>query len=47
MKSVRQRQINDIDYMWNVKYDANELIYKTETVSHHRKQAYGYQRGKG
>ena len=24
---------NDITYMWNIKYDANELIYKTETDS--------------
>ena len=28
--------------MWNL----NELIYKTETDSRHRKQIYGYQRGK-
>ena len=27
--------------------DINELIYKTETDSQHRKQTYGYQRGKG
>ena len=25
--------MNDITYMWNVKYDTNELIYKTETHS--------------
>ena len=34
--------------MWSLKKkknDANELIHKTETDSH-RKQAYGYQRGK-
>ena len=31
--------------MWNLKYDTNELIYKTET-HRHRKQTYGYQRGK-
>ena len=29
-KSDRQRQ-HDITYMWNLKYDTNELIYKTET----------------
>ena len=23
----------DITYMWNLKYDTNELIYKTETDS--------------
>ena len=32
--------------MWNLKYDTNELIYKTQTYRH-RKQTYGYQRGKG
>ena len=31
--------------MWNLKYDTNELIYKTET-HRHRKQTYGYQRRK-
>ena len=25
-----------ITYMWNLKYDTNELIYKTETDSHRR-----------
>ena len=29
-----ERQIPyDIAYMWNLKYDTNELIYKTETES--------------
>ena len=33
-KSERERQIPyDITYMWNLKYDTNELIYKTETDS--------------
>ena len=27
--------------------DTNELIYKTEIDPQHRKQIYGYQRGKG
>ena len=28
----KDRQIsNDIAYMWNLKYDSNELIYETET----------------
>ena len=32
--SERERQIPyDITYMWNLKYDTNELIYKTETDS--------------
>ena len=45
-KSDRERQIPyDTTYMWNLKYDTNGLIYKTET-HRHRKQTYGYQRGK-
>ena len=33
-KSQRERQIPyDITYMWNLKYDTNELIYKRETGS--------------
>ena len=33
-KPDRERQIPyDITYMWNLKYDTNELTYKTETVS--------------
>ena len=34
MKSEGERQIPyDISYTWNLKYDTNELIYKTETDS--------------
>ena len=33
-QSERERQIPyDITYMWNLKYDTNELIYKTERDS--------------
>ena len=33
-KSYRERQIlYDISYMWNLKYDTDELIYETETDS--------------
>ena len=32
-KPDRERQIYDITYMWNLKYDTNELIYKTERDS--------------
>ena len=31
--SERERQIPYITYMWNLKYDTNELIYETETDS--------------
>ena len=31
-RSERERQIKyDIPYMWSLKYDTNELTYKTET----------------
>ena len=29
VKSNRERQIYDITYLWNLKNDTNELIYKT------------------
>ena len=33
-QSDKKRQIpHDITYMWNLKYDTNEPIYKTETDS--------------
>ena len=33
-KSERERQIPyDITYMWNLKYDTNEPIYKTERLT--------------
>ena len=33
-QSERERQIPyDITYMWNLKYDTNELIWETETGS--------------
>ena len=46
-KSERERQIPYITYMWNLKYDTNELIYETKQTHRHRKQTDGYQRGKG
>ena len=46
-KSERKRQIPyDITYMWNLKYETNELITKQKQTHGHRKQTYGYQRGK-
>ena len=34
LSEVNQRQIPcDITYMWNLKYDTNELTYETETDS--------------
>uniref|UniRef100_A0A8D1T0I6 DUF1725 domain-containing protein n=1 Tax=Sus scrofa TaxID=9823 RepID=A0A8D1T0I6_PIG len=35
----------DITYMWNLRYDTNELMYRTETDSL-TSVTYGYQRGK-
>ena len=41
-----------IIYMWNLKKkkkktNSNKLMYKIECTHKHRKQTYGYQRGKG
>ena len=47
-KSDRERQIPyDITYMWNLKYDTNELIYKTETDSQTQRTDVRLPRGKG
>ena len=48
-KSERERQIPyDITYMWNLKYDICEPVCETKVETHrHRKQTYGYLRGKG
>ena len=32
-KSESERQILYITYMWNLKYDTDELIYETQTDS--------------
>ena len=46
-KSDKERQIlYDTTNMWNLKINTNESMYKTERHSH-RKQIYGYQRGRG
>ena len=48
---VSQTKTNTVWYHLYVeskkKKDTNELIYKTEQTHRHRKQIYGYQRGKG
>ena len=33
--------------MYNLKNNTNKSIYEAETAHRHRKQTYGYQRGKG
>ena len=46
-KSDREGQISyDITYMWNLKNDTNELIYKQKQTHRHRKQTDDYQKGK-
>ena len=37
----------DITYIWNLKYDTNELIYQTEIVSQTQKTGLGLPRGRG
>ena len=46
---VSQRQITyDIAYMWNLKKIIQMNLFTKQKQSHrHRKQTYGYQRGKG
>ena len=45
-ESDQERQVScDITYMWNLKYDTNELIHETETDSH-REQTCGCQGGR-
>ena len=45
--SQTERQISyDTTYMWNLKNNTNELTKQKQTLRH-RKQTYGYQRGKG
>ena len=47
-QSDRERQVSHNTYMWNLKYDTKELIYKKQKqTNRHRKQTYVYQRGKG
>ena len=48
VKSERERQISyDIIYMWNLKYDTNEFIYKAETDSQTRRTDLWWPRGRG
>ena len=37
----RERQIHSINYRWNPKYDASELIYKAETDTETSRKAAG------
>ena len=47
LSEVSQKEIPyDITYMWNLKYDINELIYETETDSQ-RGRTGGCQGGEG
>ena len=46
--SQTERQVSyDITYMWNLKYDTNEVIYKTETDSQTQKTNLWLPKGKG
>ena len=47
-KSDRERQISyDISYVWNLKKLMIQMNLFTKQTHRHRKQTYGYQRGKG
>ena len=45
LSEVRERERFDITYVWILKSDTGELIYKQKYIHRHRKQTYGYQRG--
>ena len=46
LTKISQRQIPyDIIYMWNLKYDTNEHIYKTNTTHRYREQTWDCQEG--
>ena len=43
-KSERERQVShNISHRWNLKYDTNELIYKTETDTQTQRKAVGWE----
>ena len=44
-KSRVKQKLYSIAYMWNLKNDINEFIYKTETDFQTLETTYGYQRG--
>ena len=47
-KSERERQIPyDITWMWNLKYDTNELVYETETDSQTERTGLWLPKGRG
>ena len=47
-KTDRERQISyDITYMWNLNYDTNEFIYKTEVASQAENKLMGTQEERG
>ena len=46
LSEVRKRQIPyDITYMWNIKYDTNDPVCKTETAHGHEEQRVVFARG--
>ena len=44
--SKSEKEKYDITYMWNLKYDTNELFTKEKQTHRHRKQTSGCQKGK-
>ena len=47
-KSDRKRQkVHYVTFMWNLKYDTNEVIYKVETSSQMQKTNLWFPKGKG
>jgi len=48
-EEIRQRQISyDMSYIWNLKKKNDTNLFAKQKQTHrHRKQTYGYQRGRG
>ena len=47
LSEVNQRQISYITYVWNLKYDTTEPMYKIETHSQTLKTSLWLPKGKG
>ena len=45
--SQKEKDKYDITYMWNLKYDTDELMYKQKHTQRHGEQTCGYQGGEG
>ena len=47
VNQTEKDKYHDVTYIWNLKYDTNELIYETETDSQTQKTNLRLPKGKG